>query len=482
MSCDDLLDMLLHIRKTLKLVILLLARILAFLAMSAPFSMLPVVLLAAQRASTSPRDLGLGGLLGLAMEGALFAFFAFRAAAFVGRLYQIPRRAAIGFLLRSLFWPELERPKGEVQNGNLTPATRNTVLVRVGGPGALTVHESNLVLLEQGGAFTGLVGPGYHLLHPFQRPALVLDLQPQSRRRQVNAWTRDGLPIRTTLYLSVRLRWQPHDRENEARLIRMAYQLDTGSREKGYGVDWAGALADEARALLARRLGKLWFDELWSPYPAPVDLPTPAPRVIGGAHPDEEQMEEAFLETWEIPERPPEDAPIPVRWEEIQAEVQRELAEFVRQRAWDVEILHFAFHPPVPWPEVEPLIRQVWLEHWQVPWRRWAVHLRSRALREQLRQRELARAQGQRELLEAIAAVVQQERPLEDPQQGLQRLLLRLVELIRHWAHPEAELLRPTDLFELFHHLRRMTQRPPSEGGSGAHGSLPPFPTDPGLE
>lgn len=324
------------------------------------------------------------------------------------------------------------------------------------------MREGNLVLLERGSVFTRLIGPGRYLLHPFERPALVLDLRPQFRRRRVSTWTRDGLPIQTTLYLSGRLRWQPGNPENEARLIRMAYQLDTGSREKGCGVDWAGELANEARALLARRLGRFLFDELWSPYSAfPHAFPHPPPQLAGEPSPVEDHPT-----SWGIPERPPGDAPTPARWDEIREEVRRELEAWIHTQNWDVEILHFAFEPPTPWPEVEPLIRQAWLEHWQTPWRGWAVHLQSRAVREQLRQRELARAMGQRELLEAIAAVVQQERPLEDPQRGMQRLLLRLVELVQHWAHPEAALLTPTDLLELFHQLQRMLRQASDEGGS----------------
>jgi len=462
----------------MELIIHPLVRVLMFLLISVLCFTLPSAFLIAWRASTSLLDLALGCLLGLVTEAMLFAFFAMRAAAFVERLYRLPMRPALGFILRSLFLPEWEHPIGEARNGDLTPATRASVLVQVGGPGALIVHESNLVLLEWGGAFARLIGPGRHRLRPFERPALVLDLRPQSRRRRVNAWTRDGLPIQTDLYLSCRLRWQPNNPENEARLIRMAYQLDTGSGEKGYGINWAGELADEARALLARRLGRFWFDELWSPYPPPSHAPPhPAPRVAG-----EPSLPEDLPGLWGIPERRPEDAPIPARWEEIRTEVRGELEKWIHTRNWDVEILHFAFDPPTPWPEVEPMIREAWLEHWRVPWRGWTVHLQSRALREQLRQRELARAMGQRELLEAIAAVVQQEQPLQDPQRGLQRLLLRLGELIRHWSHPDAGLLTPTDLLELVYHLQRMARHPPAGGGSSVQGSPPHFPSDPGLE
>lgn len=453
-------------------------RLLIFLGMSMLWALLPTAFITIWRPYASTRDITWGCGLGLWMEGMLSLFFLFHAALFIAHLYRISWGAALDFLLRMLLTPTSEIPIGQVKDGDLTASTKSSVLARVGGPGTLVVHESNLVLLERGGVFTRLIGPGAHRLKPFERPALVLDLRPQTRRRQVQTWTRDGIPIQTTLYLSCRLRWSPGDPEGEARLIRMAYALDFGSREQGYAIPWAGELADEARVHLARRLGQLWFDELWSPYSpeAFTEAPQP-PRIVG-----EPSSEEGFEGPWGIPERPPENAPSPAVWERIRDEIQTDLE--ARAQAWNAEILNFAFDPPVPWPEAEPLVRQAWLEHWRVPWRGWAVHLQSRAVREQLRQRELARAMGQRELLEAIAAVIQEEQPLEDPRRGMQRLVLRLAELVRHWAPPEAALLTPTDLLELFHHFRRMLnlQRPGSEGGSSGPGTPPPFPTDPGVE
>ncbi|SNB61533.1 hypothetical protein SAMN02746019_00003290 [Thermoflexus hugenholtzii JAD2] len=431
-------------------------------------------LIGAWRGERIGEILGLGCGLGLLMEGAIAAFMLVQASNFVARMYQVRWGEALGFLLRALFFPHARTPVGHARDGDLTAATRTSPLVRIGGPGTLVVHESCLVLLERGGVFVRLIGPGEHRLRPFERPALVLDLRPQIRRRQVNAWTQDGLPVQARLELGARLRWEPGDAAGEARLIRMAYALDTGSRDRGYGVDWAGELADEARNRLARRLGTLWFDELWSPYTSPEGAQAQPPRFAG--EPAEQRN------TRGIPERPPEDAPIPVRWEQIREEIRAELEE--QAARWNAQILHFAFTPPMPRPEVEPLIRQAWLEHWQVPWRGWVVHMQSRAVREQLRQRELARAMGQRELLEAITAVVREEWSAEDPQRGLHRLLLRLVELVQHWAQPEMALLTPKELLELFHHLQRIIQSPQGDtgGASGGAGASPAFPSDSDLE
>jgi hypothetical protein len=185
------------------------------------------------------------------------------------------------------------------------------------------VHESCLVLLERGGAFVRLIGPGEHRLRPFERPALVLDLRPQIRNGAVKVWTQDGLPVQASLSLGARLRWEPGDAAGEARLIRMAYTLDTGSRDRGYGVDWAGELAVEARNRLARRLGALWFDEMWSPYTSLEEARAQPPRFAG------EPAEPPH--TRGIPERPPEDAPTPVRWEQIRAAIRAELEEQAAQ-------------------------------------------------------------------------------------------------------------------------------------------------------
>jgi len=452
----------------------LLLRVAIVFAAGLPGLLLIPLLIGAWRGERIGEILGLGCGLGLLMEGAIAAFMLVQASNFVARMYQVRWGEALGFLLRALFFPHARTPVGHARDGDLTAATRTSPLVRIGGPGTLVVHESCLVLLERGGVFVRLIGPGEHPLRPFERPALVLDLRPQIRRRQVNAWTQDGLPVQARLELGARLRWEPGDAAGEARLIRMAYALDTGSRDRGYGVDWAGELADEARNRLARRLGTLWFDELWSPYTSPEGAQAQPPRFAG--EPAEQRN------TRGIPERPPEDAPIPVRWEQIREEIRAELEE--QAARWNAQILHFAFTPPMPRPEVEPLIRQAWLEHWQVPWRGWVVHMQSRAVREQLRQRELARAMGQRELLEAITAVVREEWSAEDPQRGLHRLLLRLVELVQHWAQPEMALLTPKELLELFHHLQRIIQSPQGDtgGASGGAGASPAFPSDSDLE
>jgi hypothetical protein len=438
-----------------------------------PGLVLVPLLIGAWRGERIGEILGLGCGLGFLMEGAIAAFMLVQASTFVARMYRVRWGQAVGFLLRALFFPHARTPVGHARDGDLTATTRASPLVRIGGPGTLVVHESCLVLLERGGAFVRLIGPGEHRLRPFERPALVLDLRPQIRRRQVNAWTQDGLPVQARLELGAQLRWEPGDAAGEARLIRMAYALDTGSRDRGYGVDWAGELADEARNRLARRLGALWFDEMWSPYTSLEEARAQPPRFAG------EPAEPPH--TRGIPERPPEDAPTPVRWEQIRAAIRAELEGQAAQ--WNAQILHFAFTPPMPRPEVEPLIRQAWLEHWQVPWRGWVVHMQSRAVREQLRQRELARAMGQRELLEAITAVVREEWSAADPQRGLHRLLLRLVELVQHWAQPEAALLTPKELLELFHHLRRILQSPQGDtgGASGGAGASPSFPSDSDL-
>lgn len=472
------------------LLVRLLLRIGIFLAINALYLSLPLACLAIWRPLQSTQELMFGLLLGLIGEAAITALLVANSAKFMSILHQININYATKSIIKSVFfidyWPQMY----EAKEGDLASGPRGDLKARTGEAGVLLVHEGNLVLLEQGKAFTRLVGPGHYRLYPFERPVMVLDLRPQSRRRKTSIWTRDGLPVQTTLYLSCRMIWKPDDPENEARLIRMAYQLDNSYREKGYKINWAGALADEAQSILARRLSNLHFDELWSPYlTSEPEAVRQDVRILGEPPLSEDPTsskvkqsaessvtspeEESFVSTSRIPERPPHQAPTPAYWQSIREEIQKELEKRIRERDWDVEIIHFAFEPPVPWPVVEPMIRESWLEQWRTPWRTWAVQLRSRAFREQLRQRELARAIGQRELLEAIAAVVRQERPLEDPRRGLQRLLLRLVELIRHWAHPDAALLTPTDMLKLLYSLQRMARNPPSEGEDDAHG-LPP--------
>lgn len=70
-----------------------------------------------------------------------------------------------------------------------------------------------------------------------------------------------------------------------------------------------------------------------------------------------------------------------------------------------------------------------------------------------MRFQELARALGQRELLEAMAKAVRQENQAGTPPQRLHRIALRIIEVIEQWARPHREEATLTELVELLRYF-----------------------------
>ena len=68
---------------------------------------------------------------------------------------------------------------------------------KIGGPATLIVYANSAVVLEQAGRLTRIFrGPETLKLKPFERVWDVLDLRPQSWPFEVNARTKDGIPIK----------------------------------------------------------------------------------------------------------------------------------------------------------------------------------------------------------------------------------------------------------------------------------------------
>lgn len=301
-----------------------------------------------------------------------FGFLLIHAVAFVENLYHVRRRTALAFVLRMAFptwlipigWlRRLILPKAQARDGDLTRESRTSPVVRIGGPGFLIVHESNAVILERWGSFPRLVGPGEHLLEPFEHPAMVLDLRPQSRHRTVNPWTRDGIRVQCGLRIWCVLDWRGPDAENHERLIRMAYQLYGRTDEESARVDWASDLADEAAIVLAHQIATYTFDALWSPYVEMGISPPAPPRVLGDSP---ERQEASESPDWRIPERPPADAPTMVPWEDLRRQVQEETERIAREMG--ARLLYLSLEPPVPHPDIRAEVEQAWLAQWQAPY------------------------------------------------------------------------------------------------------------------
>ena len=89
-----------------------------------------------------------------------------------------------------------------VKNGKVDFVTGNKQVGRVGGPGAVVVHNDSAVLLERAGQLTRVVGPGSAPLARFEKVRDVVNLRPRKYATykdhatfKVGGMSREGIPV-----------------------------------------------------------------------------------------------------------------------------------------------------------------------------------------------------------------------------------------------------------------------------------------------
>jgi len=102
---------------------------------------------------------------------------------------------ALNYLTASLFgsaYPTLTVMDGKM----VTPDDELTTLESIGGPGYLEVRPGNVILLERGAGPTNVYGAGRYFLRRFEAIREILDLREIYRNRDaVEATTKDGIAI-----------------------------------------------------------------------------------------------------------------------------------------------------------------------------------------------------------------------------------------------------------------------------------------------
>jgi len=137
--------------------------------------------------------------------------------------------------------------------------------------GFLFAHEAAAVTI--GNSYSRAVGPGLVILRSGESIAQVFDLRPQSRKMDVSATTRDGIPVETSVSVTFQVRRPSPDqrrpRSIEADVIPYPYDPDA-LFELAYSAsvvddvrrDWTEQVAPQAAALLITEIGKFTLDEL----------------------------------------------------------------------------------------------------------------------------------------------------------------------------------------------------------------------------
>jgi regulator of protease activity HflC (stomatin/prohibitin superfamily) len=126
---------------------------------------------------------------------------------FMQSFYELPDgRAASSFLTR-LTWPTIRRDSPTtVQSVDFDARRQSEPLLRIGGPGRISIPSGESVVTERNGRFRRILGPGTHRLDAFEYPAELVEIRPQERSLTgAELVTADGIKITTDVSVSFRI-------------------------------------------------------------------------------------------------------------------------------------------------------------------------------------------------------------------------------------------------------------------------------------
>ncbi len=178
-------------------------------------------------------------------------------------------RASFNYMIASLFG--FGYPTLTIRNGvkDLKPDEKNT-MDKIGGPGYLTIKMGNVVLMERGIGPTRVLGAGKYFIRRFEAIRYILDLREIYRSRsEMVATTKDGIDVtlrnvEATFRLDTGKQQQRTEVEPypfSVRAVRTAF-YDRAVGKDGVLGDWAdatmGAISGRVGGWVARqRLDKL---------------------------------------------------------------------------------------------------------------------------------------------------------------------------------------------------------------------------------
>ena len=140
------------------------------------------------------------------------------------------------------------------------------------GAGFLFSHQA--AAITRGNSFVRADGPGLVFLHPGEAIAQIFDLRTQSRKQPVEATTRDGILVKTSVSVSFHVRRLPpgerRPRSVETDTIPYPYDRQAlfdltyaGSVAGEEGrLSWADQICPQAATLLVGEIGRFTLDQL----------------------------------------------------------------------------------------------------------------------------------------------------------------------------------------------------------------------------
>lgn len=163
-------------------------------------------------------------------------------------------------------------PLHTIKQSKKSPVSTLSPSFRLLGAGFLFSHEA--AAITRGNSFMRADGPGLVFLHQGEAIAQVFDLRTQSRKQEVEATTRDGIPVKTSVSVSFHVRRlptgerrprsvetdtipYPYDRQA---LFDLTYAGSVAGEEKR--LSWADQICPQAATLLVGEIGRFTLDQL----------------------------------------------------------------------------------------------------------------------------------------------------------------------------------------------------------------------------
>jgi hypothetical protein len=205
---------------------------------------------------------------------------------YLNQLYHLESPAVAGrTLLAALFGIGL--PHLHLVDDQFAAAQSALPLVRIGGPGTLSVDLGFAAMVEDADGIPQVIGPSRrHRLSGFERPVRLIDLRDQMRQvDQIDAVTRDGIAISAREVQIVfraygggkaRTLQSPYPYSEEAlRIMTYACPVEAGDSQP-----WRTVLDDMVRSEVRSFIAGLTLDALFAlQTPAAEDGPQPESKV-----------------------------------------------------------------------------------------------------------------------------------------------------------------------------------------------------------
>ena len=394
------------------------------------FTALLTLAIPAELYGSSTRVAELGGFLGLRrnllrlMVDLLPGLLAIGAAlvmasTFVASFYKLSRHEATEHIWRSIFGQHSFSPFIMVAEGQVRPGG-SRVLTKLGGPGKILVYNDSAVVLERGGRLTRVLGPGkIATLAPFEKPRDVLDVRPTHWDYQVEALSREGIPVSVS--------------------ADVEFQIDTGGRVPTAETPYPAR--DEA--IFKASIGR------WMLAPTAGDSFDWARRVIIG---DTDESLRSIIARYRLNELIGFDSASTPATRHPRQDIQEKLKAALAQSAADagVQINDVRLGTI----KVADDVSQQWIDAWENEWGGWALVQEKAGEAERQQLRETAKAQAQVDMLTSVAQAFR-ESVSHDARIPSQLLVMRLLEVFDH-AQISPLCYLPREAMDTLDRLREM--------------------------